>query len=237
MARGADPVVVRLRHEGDGAAALVRDLLEPGLVDDVVVGGAQRVAEAEVDLVLAGPRLALRGLDDHPGRLHRRPHRAEERLVEARREDVVVEDVRHRGREVVVVLRVRLEVGLAEEEELELRAEHRLEAELARLLDLRLQHLARRRARPASRRATRRRTAPSPWPRATGSGAAWRGRAAARSRRSRAPSSRSRSREPDPSPSRARAGSCSPRRGDRPRSRRGRTRRRAASPSGGPACR
>src|SRR5690348_2157944 len=37
VARGADPVVVRLRHEGDGAALLERDLLDPGLVDDVVV--------------------------------------------------------------------------------------------------------------------------------------------------------------------------------------------------------
>ena len=43
------------------------------------------------------------------------------------------------------MLGVRLEVGLAEEEELELRAEHRLEAERVRLLDLRPQHLARRR--------------------------------------------------------------------------------------------
>ena len=145
VARGADPVVVRFRHERHRAPALVRDLLEPGLVDDVVVGGAEGVPKAEVDLVLARPRLALRRLDDHPGRLHRRAYRAEERLVEARREDVVVEDVRHRRREVVVVLGVRLEVGLAEEEELELRPEHRLEAERVRLLHLRLQHLPRRR--------------------------------------------------------------------------------------------
>src|SRR5438874_985159 len=141
VARRADPVVVRLRHEGDRAVALERDLLDPGLVDDVIVGGAQRVLEAEVDLVLAGPGLALGRLHDHPGRLHRRSHLAQEGLVEARGEDVVVEDVRHRRREVVVVLAVRLGVALAEEEELELRAEHRIEAERAGLLDLCLEHL------------------------------------------------------------------------------------------------
>ena len=163
--------------------------------------------------MLAGPRLALRGLDDHPGRLHRRPHRAEERLVEARREDVVVEDVRHRGREVVVVLRVRLEVGLAEEEELELRAEHRLEAERVRLLHLRLQHLARRRGdgRPVvpldvalhhhrglvpGDPAQRGEVGPEPEV-----------AVAALPARDRVP------RDRDPSPSRARAGSCSPRPG------------------------
>ena len=42
------------------------------------------------------------------------------------------------------MLRVSLEVGLAEEEELELRAKHRLEAERVRPLHLRLQHLPRR---------------------------------------------------------------------------------------------
>ena len=69
---------------------------------------------------------------------------AQERLVIARREDVVVEDVRHRRRQVAVVLRVRLGVGLLEQEELELRADHRRAAERLGPLDLAAQHLARR---------------------------------------------------------------------------------------------
>ena len=45
----------------------------------------------------------------------------DQRLVVGRGEDVVVEDVRDRGGEVLVVLRVRLFVALLEQEELELR--------------------------------------------------------------------------------------------------------------------
>ena len=93
--------------------------------------------------MLAGPGLALRGLDLHPRGLHPVADLADQRLVVGRGEDVVVEDVRHRRGEVAVVLRVRLRVGLLEDEELELGAELRREAERLRPLHLRLQHLAR----------------------------------------------------------------------------------------------
>ena len=161
--------------------------------------------------MLARPGLALRGLDLDPGALHPVADLADQRLVVGRGEDVVVEDVRHRRRQVAVVLRVRLRVRLLEEVELELGADHRREAE--RLAPARPARSApgAATARPASRRARRRRTGRAPSPRATGCAAASRGRASARSRRSRAPSSRSRSRGPGPSPCRARAGSCSPR--------------------------
>ena len=217
--------------------ALLRHRLQPRLVDHVVVGGLERVRVAEVDLVLAGPRLALRRLDAHAGGRHRVAHVAEEGLVVAGGEDVVVEDVRHRGRQIAVVLRVRLLVALLEEIELELRAEIDVVAERRRPRHLRLQHLPRR---GADRRAVvpddvaedeRGRLVPrDPAQRR-------RGRAGGRSRRSRAPSSRSRSRAPDPSPSRARAGSCSPRPRARRRAPRGRTRPAAACPSADPACR
>ena len=121
----------------------MRQLLGAVLVDDVVVGHRQRVGVAEVDLVLSRPRLALRGLDLHPGRLHPVPDLAEEALVVGRREDVVVEDVRHRRRQVLVPLQVSFLVRLLEQEELELRADHRREAERLRPLDLRPQHLTR----------------------------------------------------------------------------------------------
>src|SRR6185503_3737321 len=70
MARVADPVLERLRHERDRAPVEERDLLGAVLVDGVVVGHRQRVGEAEVELLLTRPRLALRRLDAHPGGLH-----------------------------------------------------------------------------------------------------------------------------------------------------------------------
>ena len=57
---------------------------------------------------------------------------------------MIVEDVGHRRRQLAVSLRVCFLVALAEEEELELRAEHGLEAERLRSLDLRAQDLSRR---------------------------------------------------------------------------------------------
>ncbi len=137
--------MIGLRHERDRHAALLRERLDAGLVDHVVVGGLQRVRVTEVDLVLARPRLAFGGLDAHAGGGHRVADLAHELFVVAGGEDVVVEDVGHRRREVLVAERVRLLVALAVEEELELGAEHGLEAERAATVDLRLQHLARRR--------------------------------------------------------------------------------------------
>ncbi len=110
VARVADPVLERLGHEADRASVQERDLLGAVLVDRVVVGHRQRVREAEVDLLLAGPGLALRGLHPHPGCVHAVADRAEQRLVVGRGEDVVVEDVRHRRRQA----RVPVGVGLRE---------------------------------------------------------------------------------------------------------------------------
>src|SRR5260370_279454 len=76
VARAADPAVVGLRHERHGAALLVGHLLDPVLVDGVVVGHRQRVGEPEVDLLLARPGLALGALDWNTGRLHPFAHRA-----------------------------------------------------------------------------------------------------------------------------------------------------------------
>ena len=58
---------------------------------------------------------------------------------------MVVEDVRDGRRQVAVVLLVRLLVGLLQQIELELRPDLHVEAERLRALDLRAQHLARRR--------------------------------------------------------------------------------------------
>ena len=103
-----------------------------------------RVRVAEVDLLLSRPGLALRALDGDPRRLHPVADLAHERLVVGRGEDRVVEDVRHRRRQVAVVLGVRLGVGLLQQIELELAPEHRLEPGGSRSLNLCFQHLARR---------------------------------------------------------------------------------------------
>ena len=120
VARAPDPAVVGLCHEGHRTTLLVRHLLDPVLVDHVVVGHRQRVAEAEVDLLLSRPRLALRALDGNAGRLHRLADGADERLVVRRGQDVVVEDVRNGWGEVDEVLCVRFRERLFEQVELEL---------------------------------------------------------------------------------------------------------------------
>ncbi len=120
------------------------DLLGAVLVDHVVVRHRDRVGVAEVDLVLSGPRFPLGGLHADAGAVHPVADLPDQRLVVGRGEDVVVEDVRDRGGEVPVVLRVRLFVALLEQEELELGAEHRRVAERLGALDLGFQHLPRR---------------------------------------------------------------------------------------------
>src|ERR1019366_79367 len=62
--------LVQLGHEGDRHALLGRDLLGAVLVDRVLVGRAQGVGVAEVDLVRAEVALALGVLDHHPRRGH-----------------------------------------------------------------------------------------------------------------------------------------------------------------------
>ena len=136
--------MVGLGHEGDRAPGLVGHLLDPVLVDHVVVGHGHRVGETEVDLLLAGPRLTLGAFHRDARALHALADRTQESLVIRGGEDVVVEDVRHRGRQVGVVLGVRLGERLLEEEELELGTEHGLEAERAGALDLGAKDLPRR---------------------------------------------------------------------------------------------
>jgi hypothetical protein len=108
----------------------------------VVVRHRQRIRVAEVDLLLPRPRLALGGLDGDAGAVHPVPDLPQKRLVVGRGEDVVVEDVWHRRRQVAVPLSMRLLVRLAQQVELELRADHHLEAVPARPVDLRAQNLA-----------------------------------------------------------------------------------------------
>ena len=59
------------------------DLLRAVLVDRVLVGGAQRVGVAEVDLVLAEVALALGVLDDDAGARHRVADPADQRSTRA----------------------------------------------------------------------------------------------------------------------------------------------------------
>src|SRR5204862_1123073 len=119
---------VPLRHERDRDALLVRDLLRAVLVDDVVVGARDRLAVAEVDLLLARAPLALARLDDDPGTEHAVANVAMDELLLGGLEDVVVLGVRADRLEAAVALLPRPIVRVAEEDELELRRDEHAEA-------------------------------------------------------------------------------------------------------------
>ncbi len=143
VARVALALVV-LRHVGDRHALLGGDLLGAVLVDDVLVGGAQRGAVAEVDLVLAEVALALGVLDLHLRVGHRVADAADERLDAGGPEHRVVDVVAVGRGEVAVAGVPRLLVGVAEDHELELGAGERLPAARGEALELGAQDLARR---------------------------------------------------------------------------------------------
>ncbi len=136
------PLVV-LRHERDRLAVLGRDLLRGVLVDDVVVGGGQRIGVPERDLVLAEVALALRGLHHGAGRVHDVADLAQQRLDAGRAEDRVVDVVLVRRRHVPVVRRPGILVAGVEHDELQLGAGHRLPSVPGRPLELRGQDGAR----------------------------------------------------------------------------------------------
>ncbi len=132
----------RLGHERRVQAVLLGDRLERELEGDRVVGGPQRVAVLEVDLVLAGRDLVVGRLDPDAERLEGVDHVLADFLGEVGREVEVAGLIvgQRRDRAVLVA---------PEQEELELRARCSRCSRASRL------------ARPggAGRRAGRRRTA------------------------------------------------------------------------------
>ena len=144
VARAADPAVVGLGHERHRAAVLLGDLLRPVLVHDVMVARRHRVGVAKRDLVLTRPGLGLGRLDRDAGRLHALAELADERLVEAGSEQVRVGHVPGGGAQLRVPVRMCLCVALAQEEELELRADLGLEAGRSGPFDLLRQDPSRR---------------------------------------------------------------------------------------------
>ena len=90
VARRARPGRVGLGHERDPPAVEVGDLLRAVLEDHAPVGRLEDVVVADVDLVLAGRRLALAELDRDPGRGHLVAQQAVERLGLGGLEEVVV---------------------------------------------------------------------------------------------------------------------------------------------------
>ncbi len=143
VARGA-LALVELRHVGDRHALLGGDLLGAVLVDRVLVGGLQRGAVGEVDLVLAEVALALGVLHAQARAGHRVADAAEHRLDPGGAEDRVVDVVEVGRLEVAVVARLRLLVARLEEDELELGRGGRLEPALGEAVELAAQDLARR---------------------------------------------------------------------------------------------
>ena len=136
--------LVELRHEGDRHVLLGGDLLGAVLVDRRGRRRRERLAVAEVDLVLAEVALALGVLDRHPGRAHLVADPADQRL-DARRAEQRVVDVVEVGRlEVAVGLLPGLLVGVLEDDELELGAGVGDQPALGKPGELAAQDLARR---------------------------------------------------------------------------------------------
>lgn len=88
--RGAGGRVVPLGEEGDRLAALPGDFLAAVLDDRMPVGHRQGVGVTDIDLLLAGGRLALGVLDRDPGSLKAVADRPHHILFLGRLEDVVV---------------------------------------------------------------------------------------------------------------------------------------------------
>ncbi len=131
------------RHERDGDLVERRDLLDPIFVNDVPVRHLEGVCVAQVDLLLTEAPLPLAVLHRDRRRFHAIADLAIEPLRLAALEDVVVLDISAVRLEVAIALARRALVGVLEEVELELRRRARVEAELARTVDLPAQHLAR----------------------------------------------------------------------------------------------
>ena len=133
---GAVDPVDRLGHERRVEAVLLGDRLERELERDRVVGGRERVAVLEVDLVLPDRDLVVGGLDPDPERLEGVDHVLADLLGEVGREVEVAG--------LVVGQRLDPAVGAApEQEELQLRAGVDDVAQLLRPLDLAAEDAAR----------------------------------------------------------------------------------------------
>ena len=110
----------------------------------MLVGGAQRLAVVEVDLVLAEVALALGVLDHHPRAGHVVADPADERLHPGGAQQRVVDVVEVGRLEVAVAAAPRVLVGVAEHHELELGARHGGEPALGQAVELAAQDLPRR---------------------------------------------------------------------------------------------
>ena len=203
VARRPGLLRVVLRHEGDRLALRPGDLLHRVLHHRMRVRGVQHLAVADVDLLLPGARLALGILHRDAGRVQPGADRPHHILLLGGLEDVIVLVVRADRARRPVPARVQLRVGVGEEEELQLRRRHRLEARDPEAAPPASSAPPAGRAAPhGARGGPARRRAPARCLRATAPGAASRGRASSRSRRSPPPSSSPRSPAPSPSPCR-----------------------------------
>ena len=114
--------LVELRHEGQRLAVVAGDRLRAVLVDGVLVGGLEHLRVAEGDLLLAEVALALHALAVQPGAVHRQPDVAQQRLEPARGEQVVVDVVVGRRREIAIAAGPGIPIRVVEDDELELGA-------------------------------------------------------------------------------------------------------------------
>ena len=111
--------LIVFRHERQGFAVLVGDLLGAVLVDGVVVAGHQRVVVAEPDLLLAQVAFALDALAVHAGALHAQPDVAQQRFHPGGRQHRVVDVVVAGRGQPAVTGPPGVPVGVVEDHELE----------------------------------------------------------------------------------------------------------------------
>ena len=117
---GAGAVRGELRHEGQAHARRLGELLEALLEDDVAVRHLEGAGVAHVQLVLALPPFALRGLDRHARKLEVAARRCVEALGARALQDVIVLQVPACRLEIAIALPGGVAVARAEEVVLEL---------------------------------------------------------------------------------------------------------------------
>ena len=135
---------VPLGHESDAFAHTIGDFFGGMFVDDIGVTLGQHWPKAQIDFLLANPRLAFASFHRHPARFEMTANRADNRFFAGTLQDVVILVVIARGFEVVVVFGVGLGIGIIEQVEFDFTTTKGFIPHLLSSIDLVAQYLPRR---------------------------------------------------------------------------------------------